>query len=404
MSRRGPAPTDRRPGALARAAAALLIASAVASCTGVLSLDGYASASEALCGMLDGCYVGAAITGCRDHVDARLDASADLPVSTQWLTALGAEGCLDNCTAARSCLDIEPVCIATIGVACSVKEECCSFTKGAVDCVRERCCYTDGQRCGASEECCGTTCMDGFCGGVLCREAGVACDLDDQCCSRSCRGNACTDTICSPNGFECGDGAECCSLFCNASGRCAEPACGREGAPCASAGDCCAELVCHALGAKSFCSPGECTPREIDCGSDSQCCTGFCDPVYRVCADGCREAGSECEVDGQCCTGTCDPGSRTCADGCSVAYCDADADCCSNRCVAHTCAPVCVGTSCNHDVCSIGAPLDPTCTGTADGTCVGKVCTIDPYCCCNAWDSFCVTQAEGACKVDCPSP
>lgn len=397
MSTPASAPSERRPGAFARTFAALLVVASVASCTGVLSLDDYTSASDALCGLLDGCYSGAAITGCRKHVDDRLGGAND-SLTDDWLASLASEGCLDNCAAARSCLDIEPVCQSAVSSACVAKEECCSFTLGAVDCVRQRCCSTDGQRCSSGADCCGTSCVEGFCGGVLCRDPGAACDLDEQCCSRSCRDNACSAKICSPDGFECGGDAECCSRSCNAAGRCGQPACGREGSPCASAGDCCDALVCHDLGTKSFCSPGACTPREIDCGSDSQCCTGFCDPVYRVCADGCRAAGNDCVIDGQCCTGKCVGG--LCSGGCSDVYCAANEDCCSSRCVAHTCAPACVTADCSHDPCTVGGPLQVDCVGIAIP--VTDVCKVDPYCCCNAWDSFCVSLAAAVCKPTVP--
>lgn len=395
----GSARIERRPSLVARVAAALLFAAGLASCTGVLTLDDYEPASESICGKLDSCYTGAAIDGCRKHVDDRLDvagAGADA-----WLKTLASEGCLDNCASARSCLDITPVCQSQPGDACTVKEECCSFTKGAADCVLGRCCLTDGQRCGSGAECCGSTCSGNTCGGVLCREEGAPCDIDAQCCSASCRNNACTLEVCRPDGFECEGPDQCCSKFCDATKHCGPPACLPESAPCAGDADCCQGLVCYALGTRSFCSPSACTPREIDCGDDTQCCTGFCDPVYRVCADGCRQAGEACEVNGQCCTGTCE--GAACSTGCSRAYCDADGDCCSGKCVAHTCAPECSTEACGHTMCETGAPLRNTCPNVIPA-CIDEVCNIDSYCCCNAWDAFCLAELSAACQTKCQGP
>jgi hypothetical protein len=50
------------------------------------------------------------------------------------------------------------------------------------------------------------------------------------------------------------------------------------------------------------------------------------------------------------------------------------------------------GSSCDHDACSEGGALDPTCDSCAD-----QVCDVDPYCCGTAWDSTCVGEATSMC-------
>jgi hypothetical protein len=50
--------------------------------------------------------------------------------------------------------------------------------------------------------------------------------------------------------------------------------------------------------------------------------------------------------------------------------------------------------SCNHDPCTKGGPLDPSCTA-----CTAAICQLDSFCCQNAWDKSCVTKA--AANPDC---
>lgn len=52
--------------------------------------------------------------------------------------------------------------------------------------------------------------------------------------------------------------------------------------------------------------------------------------------------------------------------------------------------------ACEHDTCTIGTPLDPTCSD-----CAANVCAVDPFCCETAWDATCVSEAETICDLDC---
>ncbi|APR78167.1 Hypothetical protein A7982_03514 [Minicystis rosea] len=395
--------------------AALAFASlAAASCTSVLSLGAYDGASDAICGLLDGCYTAGAPKTCRIHIDSALIAAGPM-VTDQWLHTIG-KGCLDNCSAARLCLDLDPVCVLDVGDACTVKEDCCHFSDGSRDCGAGRCCVTAGQHCNSNADCCpdvGTCDPERkTCGGTVCRAPGTSCDIDEQCCSGHCRDHQCSKTICEEDGFPCQDGASCCSGYCDGK-KCGEPKeCGLPLAPCSTDTDCCPidasspNGICFVPeGApRGLCTTGQgCLPNEGDCGTDGQCCSGHCDRAYFKCGEGCRDLGVACEVDDQCCSGSCVDG--TCQKtGCSNAYCDVGSDCCSGNCVLNTCAPACVMATCADSVCAVGPPLAWMCNNMKNA-CIKAICDSDPYCCCTAWDSFCVLAVAhhpDACLTACP--
>lgn len=52
--------------------------------------------------------------------------------------------------------------------------------------------------------------------------------------------------------------------------------------------------------------------------------------------------------------------------------------------------------SCDHDACTAGAALDPTCD-----TCAEALCAADAYCCDTAWDDVCVGEVATYCTNDC---
>jgi len=56
-----------------------------------------------------------------------------------------------------------------------------------------------------------------------------------------------------------------------------------------------------------------------------------------------------------------------------------------------SCNPTC------HDVCAVGAALDPSCDPCASYVCV----LVDPFCCINSWDDTCVLEASVYCAL-CP--
>ena len=54
------------------------------------------------------------------------------------------------------------------------------------------------------------------------------------------------------------------------------------------------------------------------------------------------------------------------------------------------------GSTCSHDECSLGEPLDATCS-----PCATAVCAEDSWCCDNDWDSLCLEIAQGAEECGC---
>ncbi|HRI64827.1 MAG TPA: hypothetical protein PK156_11315 [Polyangium sp.] len=53
--------------------------------------------------------------------------------------------------------------------------------------------------------------------------------------------------------------------------------------------------------------------------------------------------------------------------------------------------------SCSHDKCAVGGALTSGC----DNQCVKDICAVDPYCCTNSWDSYCVSEVGTVCKQGC---
>lgn len=54
------------------------------------------------------------------------------------------------------------------------------------------------------------------------------------------------------------------------------------------------------------------------------------------------------------------------------------------------------GGTCDHDVCTTGGPLDPSC-----GTCAAEVCKNDAFCCTTNWDSTCKSEVDDYCAGGC---
>lgn len=388
------APRKRR--ALPFAAAAALLFVGVASCTSLLGLDDFESASGELCDLLDTCYADPTMQDCKQRLDTLLR-TADVETRTSWLVVFGDQHCLGSCTDARGCLDAAPVCHAG---SCGRREECCGFLRGHADCVGARCCAPRGIECLTDADCCegaGDCDKDTrTCGGTVCLEGGSSCVLNAQCCTGICKNGACADEICVEDGFSCDGPEDCCNQACDATGHCnVPPTCQPIAGACMQDADCCGDLACD-LG---VCAVPICFPTNSECIVDADCCSNHCDPTYSVCGFECAPTGSFCSGNAECCTGVCDDGE--CGGACSTAYCMVDADCCSDHCVLGTCAAVCIPSLCDHDVCHIGGPLDGgKCAD--DAACVTAVCAEDPYCCCGAWDAVCV--AEAAAKPnECPA-
>jgi hypothetical protein len=201
----------------------------------------------------------------------------------------------------------------------------------------------------------------------------------------------------------------------------------------------CDPLTGYGCAEGSHCtSVGECAPDGGSCPIDDQgeplvaCAVDAdcvdCDTMHRVCDLGtgrcvaCTDANlSACApddicVDSRCTVDTPPPvcDHEECETGgplgesctmCTSALCAEDPYCCATawdaQCVSEV-AKFCTDvvcpapTDCEHDECTTGVALDPTCS-----TCADAVCVVDAYCCTTAWDDQCVSEVAEYCMITC---
>jgi hypothetical protein len=214
--------------------------------------------------------------------------------------------------------------------------------------------------CGSGGDCCLGHFTPG-CDDATCCEA--VCTLDPSCClsfwDSPCASAAlrlCPD-LC---GGVCGTGGDCCSanggLGCN--------------------NDACCESVCAV---DDFCCETEWD--SLCAGEAARLCPALC--------------GEVCGQGGDCCTASGGPGCNDTA--CCEAVCAVDSFCCGSEWDAN-CATEALSLC--GDLC---APQPSNCcevwggAGCDDATCQAAVCGVDPFCCNNQWDSFCVNEAVSLC-------
>ncbi|HWB74175.1 MAG TPA: hypothetical protein VG755_04450 [Nannocystaceae bacterium] len=140
----------------------------------------------------------------------------------------------------------------------------------------------------------------------------------------------------------------------------------------------------------------------------------FCQPVagdYGVCVP-CPTLINDCTGggggggSGNCDHDVCTAGTAldpTCGD-CASTICSLDSFCCENEwddvCVGHVadnCAGGCDGggSGC-HDQCTVGDAMDDSCNA-----CVSQICAEDPFCCQTSWDMTCVGEVDTICDGQC---
>lgn len=243
-------------------------------------------------------------------------------------------------------------------------------------------------------------CYD-ICGGII-NGCPYGCDGTPDCCIQP--GEICNLTESCCNDLPCiraPDGYLRCMNQCLSKGE----TCSTDGAPAGGVGTvhpgtdpCCSGSKCEWLGTEVLwrCAMDGCTKYLGDktCTSDSECCTGKCDPS-QGCKDCnldnscCKPLTQSCTADAECCSSQCDPTAHVCVPPCmdnGVSGCTADGDCCSGL----TCSIPAGGTS-------------GTCT--TGGTCAnnGQSCVTTDNCC----PGLNLTCREGTCQVPpptCPGP
>lgn len=381
------------------------------SCASLLGVEDYKDSTGELCDLLESCYN---YENCSQHIGPPLD-SASPAVRTLWLASLSDKACLEQCSSARRCLNMAPVCFPQ-GQTCSRIEECCGFLTGEAGCAgpdgQMRCCLADGASCTNSDQCCspeGCSTRTNTCGEDICAAVGQPCQTDIKCCTKLCGAdNICVENICSTTGQACLESAECCPGLACLGGRCGVgTTCRGEGEKCyvdspdPTLGCCSGD--CVPTGSESgipvgLCSAQGCLLEGSDCKADpSVCCAGLtCDKFKQQCGEPCKGTGAQCAQGYECCSGSCVDGACECSEG----SCTQSSDCCGTTgstgiCIAGACAPKC-GTKACHDICAVGAPMDTlTCPSAppAKTDAINYVCTTDPYCCCVKWDDLCAEAA-----------
>jgi hypothetical protein len=132
------------------------------------------------------------------------------------------------------------------------------------------------------------------------------------------------------------------------------------------------------------------------CTSNSECCSGICDPASATCATSinqCTAGGGACLIPTECCSMSCTAGR------CNTSQCVADgqacidsAACCSGNCISGLCQPL--NTACS----TAGNP----CSGNAQ--CCSQLCEAGV---CKLGSSFCIqtgdacSDSNSCCSGDC---
>lgn len=267
--------------------------------------------------------------------------------------------------------DAGPTPCLPFGASCTAVGQCCE-DGGAMGCSRfgycqprPRECHEDGYKCGADRDCCSGKCASGACS--PCGRSGASCNQAANCCVGS---HACgPSNTCESGVADFGDGYQCVSAdFCASSrcdltdagppptGRCAAddggcvPPKGFSGTkPCCSglvvdAGVCCLPEGAYCSSFANCCSGTcygwQCVAEGANLGDrclgGSQCQQSFiCDLVSHTCTD------RQCVASRGCCTfsdrnGLCDFGDGGSC-GNPAHSCNANSDCCSDRCSNYIC-------------------------------------------------------------------
>ncbi|MBW2458047.1 MAG: hypothetical protein JRI68_26315 [Deltaproteobacteria bacterium] len=202
-------------------------------------------------------------------------------------------------------------------------------------------------------------------------------------------------------------GEPCGNNVCQPTEFCCNPSCGI----CAPHGGACIEIACMPECGHDECALGDaltanCSPCATDvCAIDPYCCSTSWDQIcVQEAGDLCPKCGAEPEPEPepeQCTHDECATGAKLvsgCSE-CATTVCTADSYCCDTAwdalCVKEAgqlCGLCSEPEGCDHDECTAGSKLTPSCS-----SCAAAVCDADAYCCNTYWDSVCVQQAGQLC-------
>jgi MYXO-CTERM domain-containing protein len=223
-----------------------------------------------------------------------------------------------------------------VGAACTTDAECVTGAcvdpgDGARRCLAL--CLGDAGGCVAGEVCTGTNGACGAC--VPTRSFGAAHGLGEQCTGNAdCRSGMCAVHAGIGECVEpCGDMSSCPVGFWCEDGVCTLSRTSPPGGACTTSSDCGIGNVCPTAGARTWCTPSDCTT--------SACPTGMtCSSVSgaNICVPDLAAGGEACASDAQCVSGLCFQGvcTTTCthASQCATGYqCQRTSDGTSAHCV-----------------------------------------------------------------------
>lgn len=176
----------------------------------------------------------------------------------------------------------------------------------------------------------------------------------DRHCLESCaNARACLDMspVCGTPAETCVQKEQCCGFLSGAKECGGGHCCSGEGKGCGTANDCCDSALGCELDPnenETVCGGVACIDANEPCEADAQCCTERCDPVMRICAEEiCSPEGSRCQENDECCTKFCN---RQGPDG--------------GTCLPPPCLP-------DGELCGAGAMNDITCCS--------QFCVVNPY-------------------------
>lgn len=294
-------------------------------------------------------------------------------------------------------------------------------------------CVGGTHQCGAS--CCNYSCSPepspgfNYPNGAVCerRDCGLCTEAGDTCAGATAESGCKKDRGCGNGTHACGgDPSQCCDYACPSAGnpdyiyasgsRCEKRDCDL----CTAVGD---ECLSPAPNVQCKHDNG-CSGGGHACNGDA-CCKASCPPPgmpeYNVRVTD-PIFGERCEYHGCDLCGTDVCAGATADSGCQHDYgCGAGTFPCADdptKCCNAVCPPaghpehtVVNGRKCEKRDCS-ACPDGTTCSGVAPnitccgsgmdgGSCVAKVCAVEPKCCSEAWSPECVARAKSVCDIDC---